>query len=140
LLAFSGILTGRTSPYDRFLANGLAYSIPVEYPVGRPQTFITFIAELETFFPGSNVNVPFVVPANATVEFFLFHHIPPAAPVLVPSFTITFVAGDSGSKAASAPIPELFAIGDTYFVQVTVTGFRTLPGEGFSVAATIGIL
>ena len=118
-----------------WLTNGVAFTAFREYPVASPRTFVSFSAELISVFTLGLWTNPFIVPAGGTVEFQLFHGV-----TAVPSFLIVYMAGEGGIKAAIAPIPEAFAVGDTFSVRCMTTGF-SLPNAGaFSCSATIGIL
>ena len=140
VVAFAAPVTPALPSSAFWLTNGVAYSSTdvVDYPLGRSQTFVSFTTELiDVMNVIGTWNGPFLVPADGTVEFQLFHNGTPVA-----GFVTTYVATEGGVKTAVAPPPEVFAAGDTFRVQVLTTGFD-LPVNAnglFSCSVTIGVL
>jgi hypothetical protein len=143
LLRFSGLVSPVLPSKETFLVDGGAgFIVPISYPVSSSRTFVSLTTELLTTYDASGIpNGAFIVPVGGTVEFQLFHN-----GVAVPSFITTYVAGEGGPtaiKSAAAPLPELFAVDDTFYLRVLTTGFA-LGGGGnapfFSASATIGLV
>ena len=137
MIRFSGVVDANTDPKDTYLADGqlgiVGTNTPFGYPVASPFTFVSFVAELlTTYDPSGAPSGPFIVPTGGGVTFQLFHN-----GSAVASFVIAYGAGEGGVKAATAPLPEAFAVGDTFDLLVVSAGFTIV--RGFSVSATIGI-
>lgn len=143
LLKFSGnVVPGTVLPasdtsfVDGGIQQNAVASFVLNYPVPSPVTFVSFIAELGDKRDIGGV-APFVIPPGGSIEFQLFHN-----NVLVPSFDILFVPGEGTGtiKAAAAPIPEAFAAGDLFHVQIFVANLSLSvdPNADFGASATIG--
>ena len=135
MLKFFAIAVGNTDPKTTFLADGnlatVAPNAPFAYPIASSFTFVSFATELlTTYNPDDSPGPPFIVPVGGLVTFQVLH-----SGVAVPAFTITYGPGEGGVKSLSALV-ELFAVGDTFDVQMQTSGFHI--GD-VSVAAAIGI-
>ncbi len=128
MLKFSGGVTvdsGGVS-VDSFLADGGFGASPVVIPLSYPVAVAHSLRNMAT-----NVFISAIAPPTGTILIRLLRN---GAPV--PGFSTAYGVGEGGVKSVLAG-PEAYAIGDTFDLEVTTSGFTV--GVGIDVTATVGV-